>query len=100
MPELADGGGRSSFAFVLPADPGWANQLASITLIGPEGSATLDRRTDLPMAIFFDPGSGQVQGFVQDPPLPEAAAAPGPPARRGVDMLFSRGIPDAAAWTP
>ena len=99
MPELADGGGRSSFAFVLPAEPGWADQLTSITLTGPGGSATLDSGTDSPMAIFFDSTSGQVRGLLRDTPSAEAAAAAAPP-RNGVDMLFSRGIPDAAAWNP
>ncbi|MCY3944281.1 MAG: Ig-like domain-containing protein [Gemmatimonadetes bacterium] len=98
MPEFADGGGRSSFAFVLPAESGWADQLASITLSGPDGSATLDSETDAPMAILFDPASGQVRGIVRNPPRPEAPTAFAPP-QRGLDLLFSRGIPDAAAWS-
>jgi len=98
MPEFADGGGRSSFAFVLPAESGWADQLDSITLSGPGGSATLDSETDAPTAILFDPASGQVRGIVRNPPRPEAPTAFAPP-QRGLDLLFSRGIPDAAAWS-
>ena len=98
MPDVADGDGRSSFAFVLPVRPGWAGSLASVTLSGPGGSATLDNDTDLPMSILLDPGTGQVRGILRDPP-PDAAAALAPLAGPdSPDVLFSRGIPDAAAW--
>ncbi len=39
-------------AFVLPVQPGWTGDLASITLTGPGGSVTLDADTDLPMTIL------------------------------------------------
>ena len=88
--------GSSSFAFVLPVQPGWAGNLASLTLSGPRGSVTLDSDTDLPMAILLDPSNGQVRGILRDPPQADAAAlAP----QAGLDMLVSRGIPDAAAWS-
>ena len=100
MPETADGDGSSSFAFVLPAEPGWADNLASITLSGPGGSFTLDGDTDIPMAILLDPSTGQVRGILRDMPQADAAAALAPQAGLdGLDVLFSRGIPDAAAWS-
>ena len=37
---------------VLPVQPGWADQLAGITLSGPGGSVTLDEETDRPMWLF------------------------------------------------
>ena len=99
MPEMADGDGSSSFAFVLPVQPGWAGNLASITLSGPGGSTTLDSDTDLPMAILLNPSTGQVRGILRDLPQADRAAALAPPAGlEGLDVLFSRGIPDAAAW--
>ncbi len=99
MPEMADGDGSSSFAFVLPVQPGWVDNLASITLSGPGGSTTLDSNTDLPMTILLDPRSGQVRGILRDPPQADAAAALAHQAGLdGLDVLFSRGIPDAAAW--
>ena len=100
MPVLADGDGRSSFAFALPADPAWAGQLASLTLIGPNGGAKLDAETERPMAILRDQQSGQVRGILRDPPSPIHAGRD-PEARAaelGLEVLFSRGIPDAAAW--
>ena len=100
MPETADGDGSSSFAFVLPAEPGWADNLASITLSGPGGSVALDSDTDLPMAILLDPSTGQVRGILRDMPQADAAAALAPQAGPdSLDVLFSRGIPDAAAWS-
>ena len=99
MPEVADGDGSSSFAFVLPVEPGWADSLASISLSGPGGSVSLDADTDVPMSILVDPGTGQVRGFLRDVPEADAGAARTSQAGGGsLDTLFSRGIPDAAAW--
>ena len=101
MPEVADANGRSSFAFTLPARPGWAGGLASITLSGPGGSAALDRDTHLPMAILRDSRTGQVRAILRDAvqdALVAANAVPGMAPSRDFDMLFSRGIPDADAW--
>ena len=100
MPEVADGDGSSSFAFVLPVQPNWASNLASITLSGPGGSTTLDSDTDLPVTILLDPGTGEVRGILRDVPQADAAAALAPQAGPDtLDVLFSRGIPDAAAWS-
>ena len=100
MPEVAHGDGSSSFAFVLPARPGWAGALASITLSGPGGSVTVDGESDLPMAILRNPRTGQVRGILRDlPPATQAARdAAGRTAGPELEVLFSRGIPDAAAW--
>ena len=100
MPEVADGDGSSSFAFVLPALPGWEGNLASITLDGPGGSFTLDGDSDLTMAILRNPRTRQVRGILRDLPQADAAAALAPQAGPdSLDVLFSRGIPDAAAWS-
>ena len=100
MPEVADGDGSSSFVFMLPIEEGWESILASITLSGPGGSATLDGTTDRPMAILRDPRTGQVRGFLRDPPLATQAAtdAPGQGAGQRMEVLFSRGIPDGGSW--
>lgn len=100
MPQVADGDGSTNFAFVLPVQAGWADSLASITLSGPGGSATLDESTDRPMAILRDPRTGQVRGFLSDPPAATQVASDAAAgiARPGLDVLFSRGIPDVGAW--
>ncbi len=100
MPEVADGDGSSSFAFVLPVRPGWAETLAVITLSGPGGSFTLDGESDLGMAILRNPRTGQVRGILRDHPPPNGAAADavGQSVETGLDVLFSRGIPGAEAW--
>ena len=99
MPEVADGDGSSSFAVVLPVKPGWAGNLASITFAGPGGSFTLDGASDLPMAILRNPRTGQVRGILRNLPQADAAAALAPQAGPdSLDVLFSHGIPDAAAW--
>ena len=101
MSEVADGGGSSGFAFAVPVQSSWAGALASITLSGPGGSFTLDADSDRAMAILRNPRTGQVRGILRDLPVADgvqvdAVAVPG--AGEGLEMLFSRGIPDAAAW--
>ena len=98
MPDLADGDGSSSFAFVLPVESGWAGNLASIVLSGPDGSVALDGDTNTPMSILLDPSTGQVRGILRDPPQADAAALAPQAGTDSLDVLFSRGIPDAAAW--
>ena len=99
MPEIADGDGSSSFAFILPAESEWAGNLAGITLSGPEGSATLDSDTDLSTTILLDPSTGEVRAILRDLPEADAAALAPQAGAESLDVLFSRGIPDAAAWS-
>ena len=102
MPEVADGDGSSSFAFVLPVDPEWKDKLASITLTGPGGSFTLDSDTDRPMVILRNPRSGQVRGFLHDIPgdamVASKIAIDALSSEPGLEALFSRGIPGAEAY--
>ncbi|MCY4573082.1 MAG: leucine-rich repeat domain-containing protein [Gemmatimonadetes bacterium] len=100
MPETADGDGSSSFAFALPVRAGWEGSLATITLSGPNGSVTLNGDSDVSMAILRDPRTGQVRGILRDLPDPTQAARDGAGNASGqeLEVLFSRGIPDAAAW--
>ena len=101
MPVVADGDGASSFVFAVPADPAWEGRLASVTLSGADEDVVLDGSTNRPMAILRDPASGQVRGFFSDLSRDvgtAAAAATAIDAEPGMRVLFSRGIPDAAAW--
>ena len=98
MPETADGDGSSSFAFVLPVMPAWEGNLATITLTGPGGSVSLDEESDLRMAILRNPRTGQVRGILRDLPPAQAAMDAGHAAVAGLEVLFSRGIPDFTAW--
>ena len=89
----------SSFVFALPVRPGWADALASVTLSGPAGTATLDGDSDMPMAILRDPVTGQVRGFLRDLEGAQAAMdVAGRTVEPGLEVLFSRGLPDAAEW--
>ena len=100
MPEVADGDGSSSFVFALPVQPGWEDALATITLSGPDGAVTLNGDTDRPMVILRNPVTGQVRGFLRDLPVePQAAMdAAGRAVEPGLQVLFSRGIPDPGKW--
>ena len=101
MPEVADGDGSASFAFTLPARAGWEGRLATITLTGPVGSATLDAGSDLPVVMLRNPRTGRVRAILRDPPklsMRQADVAAALGAEPGLEVLFSRGIPDATAW--
>ena len=100
MPVVADGDGSSSFAFVLPVRFEWEDSLASITLSGPGGSVALEADSDLSVTILRNLRTGQVRGILRDLPDPATAAmvTAGIRAEPGLEVLFSQGIPDAAAW--
>ena len=100
MPVVADAEGRGSFAFALPVLPGWETDLARIALSGPDGSFTLDTDSDSPGAIVRDPRTGQVRGIFTGLPRGSTAAdvLAGHDFEPGLELFFSRGIPDAAAW--
>ena len=92
MPEIPDvEDGRSAFVFTVPVT--WTGALASISLVGGGGSATLDQTTDSPMTIVRDPVTGQVRAFLRGP---QAAAMMVNGGEPGMETLFSRGIPEGA----
>ena len=97
MPMIADASeGAGGFAYTLPVGLGW-EALASVTLSGPGGTATLDANTNLPMAIWRD-ADGQVRAILRRAP---ALGADGVPAGlAGLSLTFSRGIPDAGEQRP
>ena len=100
MPETVDGDASSSFAFVQPVRTEWEGHLASISLTVPGGSATLDGDSDIPMTILRNPRNGQVRGILRDPPpaIQSAADAVRQAVGTRIEVLFSREMPDAAAW--
>ena len=90
----------SPFAYALPVQSEWVGTLSSITLSGPGGSVTLDGHTHRPMAILRNPLTGRVRGFLRDLPqgVEVAMDVAWRAAEPGLEVLFSRGIPDAADW--
>ena len=102
MPEVADGDGRSSFAFAVPMQAEWAGELASITLTGPGGSVTLDEDTDRPVTILRSPRTGQIRGIlrgVTSSDLTQYIRGSALSLAPGLERLTSRGIPDPEDWT-
>ena len=99
MPEIADAEGNA-FAFILPVRQDWAARLNSITLAGPEGVSVLDGEGYPSAALLLDPATGKVRGLLRDWPEPGASEAS---ARRvlqepGLEIVNSRGMPEAADW--
>ena len=84
--------GHAGFTLALPVT--WSGPLASISLEGPTGSAHLDHDTDAPVTILRDGATGRIRGIVDGPPAAApAAGSTAAAARRGLEVLFSRGIP-------
>lgn len=99
MSATADGEGGSSFAFVVPAHTSWGGDLARITLSGPEGTFTLEADTHRPAVIVRDPETGRIRAILRELPATTtrtdaASLSPEP----GLEVLFSRGLPDPAEW--
>ena len=81
--------------------PGHAALGVPFTLDGPGGSFTVDGETDRPMTILRDRITGQVRGFLRDLSAGADRRRAGMAellAKPGLDVLFTRGIPDAQAW--
>ena len=114
MQEMADGDGESGFVFALPASPAWVERLATVVLVGPGGTATLNGANGPPAAILRDPRTGHVRAIVRDlasldggqggrGTLAGAAADPASlasllPDAADLDVLISRGLPPADQW--
>ena len=102
MPVVADGEGRSSFVFALPVRAGWDEELASITLSGPGGAVRLDEETDRPVTILRDTGTGEIRGILRDLADGDGSGDDTVSAltlEPGLEVLTSRGIPEAEDWT-
>ena len=96
MQEVADANGQKLFAFMIPVEVDWSVDLTDIMLSGPEGSVSLDRDTDRPMAILRSLSNGQVRGILRN--VSPAAGVQADAGGSRVDLLFSRGMPDVASW--
>ncbi len=99
MPRIADGDGGGAFAFAIPAQTSWAGRLQRITLTGPDGSVSLDARSERPAAMIRNPQTGQIRAIYRDLPAAmtrvEAEALSPEPE---LEILFSRGLPGALEW--
>ena len=100
IPEYGCGGKGGSFAFILPVQDDWAGRLARIALSGPEGVSILDGEGDLSATLLLDRATGNVRGILRDR---SQAAAKRPaasllPSEPELEVLTSRGIPDAASY--
>ena len=103
MWEVADGDGRTTFLFAIPAGPQWESELASLSLAAPGRVIEMMRNSEPPMAILRDPATGRVRAVLRNlSDLPAGPVAPGdlnlPALEPGLEVIVSRGVPDTAAW--
>ncbi|WP_419949772.1 Ig-like domain-containing protein [Candidatus Palauibacter sp.] len=97
MAAVSDGDpGDGGFVFALPVAAGW-EELASITLSGPEGVVSLDRDSGRAMGLLLDDATGAARGFLRDLPVAaDGASADG--LEPGLRIQVSRGVPGREAW--
>ena len=102
MQEIADPEteGDAGFTFAIPVQAGWAEALATITLTGPEGSATLarDDPASAAAALVLDATTLRIQAILHASPEQTVAADQRMFTSPGTVTLFSRGIPGPEAW--
>lgn len=101
MPDVVGGDGGSSFVFAIPVRAEWGEQLASVTLSGPEGSVTLDSESNRPVAIVRDPRTGRIRGILRGAVAVGLVGVDGGGDRlplQGLEVVSSRGIPGPGAW--
>ena len=58
--------GGGSFVFLVPYQDDWADALDRLVLTGPEGSYTLARGTETPLAVVTDRATGRIRAIVRD----------------------------------
>ena len=100
IPEYGCGGKGGAFAFILPVQDDWAGRLARIALSGPEGVSILNGEDGPSATLLLDRATGNVRGILRDW---SEAAAKRPVAsllssEPELEVLTSRGIPDAASY--
>ena len=102
MQEIADASDESAagFTFAIPAQPEWADALAAIAFTGPQGTATLvaGDTTSPATTLVLDATTGRIRAILSETPGQQLAADRYTLGAPGTVTLFSRGIPDAAAW--
>ena len=103
MAEISCGRRGGTFAFILPVGKDWPDRLARIVLSGPEGVSILDGEEDPSAALLLDRTTGNVRGILRDWSEPAGKAGKWQAGRRalpepGLEVLTSRGLPDAASW--
>lgn len=99
MTESADGEGGSSFVFAVPAETSWGRDLVRIRLTGPEGGVSLDAESERAGVIVRDPLTGRIRGIFTGllAGMTRAEAVALSP-ESGLEILFSRGLPDVVEW--
>ncbi len=86
--------GGGGFVFLVPYEPGWADDLDRMVLTGPEGESVLARDGVRPLAVVADPSTGRIRAIIRDwdgGPLP---------GEHGANVTVTRGIPAGGLRSP
>lgn len=101
MQEIGDGEGHSSFVFLIPIQPDWEYRLDSVALDGPSGSVALDIGKTEPMSLIRNPRTQQVRCILKhsrEGLTTDVRTIVEDASDRGLEVLFSRGMPETAEW--
>ena len=99
MDEIACAEG-ANFVVILPVESDWPGRLSRITLIGPEGTTSIDSDGDRSVALMLDQNTGAVRGILRnwldtsDTSMAGRRLTPEP----GMEITVSSGVPDWDSW--
>ena len=102
MHEVADAESSGSFVFLINVEDDWQHSLRTIRLRGSSESDTRYTTSRTAMSIIRNPYTNQIRGFLNHPRSlsnGEVSTIKNSMRNRGLDMQFSRGLPDSAAWS-
>ena len=87
-----DGHGNGHFFFAIPIEPGWAETLERITLVGAEGVVAIDGDDERALTVVTERGTGRIRAILRDweAPLPAALGA-----RNAFEVTTTRALRDA-----
>ena len=103
MQVVADSEQHKSFVFVIPLNAGWEPELDAVSLSSTDGSLAVDVGGSKSMSVLRNPITRQIRGILSTPREDASAQAESLVERaseRGLEVLFSRGSPEAAIWNP
>ncbi|MCY4128634.1 MAG: hypothetical protein OXG15_05245 [Gammaproteobacteria bacterium] len=103
MQVVADSEQHKSFVFVIPLELDWEPELDAVSLSSTDGSIAVDVGGSKSMSMLRNPITRQIRGILSAPRKDASADAEAIVERasqRGLEVLFSRGSPEASDLNP
>ncbi len=103
MQVVADSERHKNFVFVIPLEADWEYELGEVAINGLDGATAVDVGSAESMTLLRNPITRQIRGILSTPRNDSTGRVEDIVQRaseRGFNVLFSRGAPEAAIWSP